>query len=346
MVTPKHKDEIRHAMRESIDRAVAWLLAQQSPDGSFKPVEAGLYCYYKSPMALACRGEVEAGVRLTSWITTNALIETGDLNGRYGRGAMAVNATYPNAWVTWGAHRLGMFELSLPTIQHILTLQDTDTGGFYRVLPDTQPEETPSAAGTYGSGVVPGGQDLLCASMAGIACLTTGHVDRAVRAGDFLDWMFAAQPTPAERVYTQARGHELITEFPADQAIAFAIDSRETGQNYFQVGIAAAFLARLYQATGTNRYLDLAQAYLDLTNHFAPDRYSIGKAGKIGWGAAYVYRLTGNERYLSMSIAVIEALIGLQGPSGSWVESAPQATRVEVTSEFITLLSEMQEVLA
>lgn len=343
MVTQNQLVETRNAAREAIDRAVEWLLAQQSSDGSFEPLDAGLYCYYKSPMALACRGEVEAGVRLTSWIKANALTEQGDLGGRYGRGLMAFNATYPNAWVTCGAHRLGMYDVSYPAIRHLLTLQDPDTGGFYRVRPDTRPEGEPSPAGVYTGGIVPGGQDLLCASMAGLACLATGHVDQAVKAGAFLDRMYNIQPAPSERVYTQARNGELITEFPADQAVAFVIDGRETGQNYFQVGIAAAFLARLYQATGTTHYLDLAKSYLDLTDHFGPDRYSVGKSGKVGWGAAYVYRLTGEERYLSIALAVTEALIKLQGTSGSWVESAPQATRIEVTSEFITLLTEMQE---
>src|SRR5690606_12526694 len=96
MVTQNQLVETRNAAREAIDRAVEWLLAQQSSDGSFEPLDAGLYCYYKSPMALACRGEVEAGVRLTSWIKANALTEQGDLGGRYGRGLMAFNATYPN----------------------------------------------------------------------------------------------------------------------------------------------------------------------------------------------------------------------------------------------------------
>jgi hypothetical protein len=338
--------DARARYRESLDRATGWLLGRQGPDGSLRPVGAGLSAYYKAPLAFASRGELEAALRLLAWVKANALTPDGDLGGPYGRGAMAFNAAYPNAWVIAGAQKLGAYDVARPALRHLLTLQD-ETGGFWRVKPDAKPPGEVSAAGAYTGAIVPGTQDLLNASMAGHVCLATGLLDEARRAGDFLLRMLEAQPAARERIYVMWHaGHGLLTEFPPDNAMAFVIDARAETQNYFQLGISASFLARLYQATERSAYLQAAKTYLDLTENLAADRYSIGKAGKVGWGAAYVYRLTREPKYLDMSLAVGEALMGLQSDSGGWVGTRPEAAQVEVTAEFITLLHEMQEALA
>lgn len=52
-------NQARETFREGMERGTAWLLGQQQPDGSMNGGDAGLSTYYKSPFALASRGEVE-----------------------------------------------------------------------------------------------------------------------------------------------------------------------------------------------------------------------------------------------------------------------------------------------
>jgi hypothetical protein len=348
MITTASIESARTTFRTAIQQGKDWLRSQQNQDGSMKGSnDGGVATFYKTPLALISRGEVEAAGRLLDWIGTKDQLETGDFGSNSGRGAMRFNAAYPNSWITCGAHKAGAYGVAQKAMQYILTLQDPDTGGFFRVLPGTKPPVEQTGDDIYQGGVAPGGMDVLNASMSGLACLAMGRIDAARRAGGFLHRVFAAQPQPESQFYFQWRaGDGLITNFPEDEQIPFVVDARNENQNYFQIGIAAAFLSRLHLVEPDKGHLDLARGYLNILDGYADDRYAIGKAGKVGWGASYVYRLTGDPKYLDITLQVGSALIGRQGGSGTWVETAAPYFQVEVTSEFVTLLSEMQEAFA
>lgn len=339
--------ESRDQVRGARDRGAQWLLQQQRPDGALKDTDNTLATYFKTPLAFSSAGEGAAGKQLLSWVRENALTSIGDFAGTAGRGTQAHNATYANAWLIVGAQRLGNYDLAHRAVERLLQLR-FDGGGFYRVTPDQNvPSPNAQDGGLYTSGLVPGTTDLLCTSMSGHACLATGRLREAQMAGDLLCRIWEAQPNVPEGVYFQWHEHDgLVTDFSEDAADAFMIIASATKQKYFQVGIAASFLAKLYEITGNDRYLQVACEYLDATDCFADDRFSTPQSGKVGWGAAYVYRLTGDSKYQNIARTVGESLVALQGATGSWVEESQDMSRqLEVTSEFVALLNEIEDAL-
>ena len=73
------------AYRQTIRRAIDFLLAQQNDDGSMYPVEEGQAGYYKVAYAFSVAGEFEAGLRLLSWVRDNNFAEDGDFRGPFRR---------------------------------------------------------------------------------------------------------------------------------------------------------------------------------------------------------------------------------------------------------------------
>ena len=71
--------------------------------------------------------------------------------------------------------------------------------------------------------------------------------------------------------------------------------------------------------------------------------------GKVGWGAALVYQVTGEDRYRDLALRVADALLAQQNPDGSWHNTGGfthQSETNEVTAEFVVLLDEMVQGLA
>lgn len=350
-MTEAHGSTSISASRERARRArnlgAQWLLGHQQANGALRESDNTLATYFKTPFAFSNSGEGAAGKHLLSWVRDHSLTANGDFEGEAGRGTQAHNATYANAWLIVGAQRLGDYHIAQRAVKRLLERR-FEGGGFYRVMPDQDvPAQDQQDEGVYTSGLVAGTTDLLCTSMSGHACLATGRLAEAQAAGDFIRRMWEAQPDIAEGVYFQWHEHEgLITKFSADAADAFMIIANQTKQKYFQVGIAASFLAKLYEVTGDDAYLQVARGFLDSTDGFAEDRFSTPQAGKVGWGAAYVYRLTGDAKYQEIAQAVGDSLVSLQGESGSWVEDSNDITRqLEVTSEFVALLNEIEDAL-
>jgi rhamnogalacturonyl hydrolase YesR len=113
---------------------------------------------------------------------------------------------------------------------------------------------------------------------------------------------------------------------------------------YFNMGIAAAFLARLTMATGDHEWADLGKKYLEIGFNVHDEMYETAQVGKVGWGSALIYGVTGDRRYLDLATRVGEALIAQQTDTGGWDNTGGYVSdviRTEVTCEFIVLLDEM-----
>jgi hypothetical protein len=188
-------------------------------------------------------------------------------------------------------------------------------------------------------------------SAAGLACLWAGRLDIALRTGRWLQNLYAAQPDRSRGLYFvwhSATG--LVTDFPPAQAKSHWVDATQTAQWYFQYGIAAAFLAALAGATREPKWLALAQEYLRASRVCREDVYRQPQSGKIGWGAAWTYRLSGDPQDRQLVRAVAEGLHALQSPEGWWSAltlAEYQAARdppphLNVTSEFVGLLGIME----
>jgi hypothetical protein len=188
-------------------------------------------------------------------------------------------------------------------------------------------------------------QDVLNASQAGNALLLDGRVDDARRVGGFLRTVWEGQPHPDnELFFVYKPGTGVRTEFPPERQRLHSIRTDTPRQAYFNAGIAAAFLSRLTMATGDASWADLGKNFLEITFHTLGEMYETAQVGKVGWGAALLYGVTGDERYRAHAERVGEAMIAQQTDTGGWDNTGgyvSDAVRIEVTAEFVVLLDEM-----
>jgi hypothetical protein len=316
-------------LRDARERGVAYLLQHQRADGAIgEPERDGLGPYYKTLWAFACSGETAAANRLANWLRDNVQTADGDFAGPL-RGTMHdSNYAYPNAWMICGAQKAGRFDLATRGWRFLSTLQDARTGGF-RMQRDREDAI----------------QDVLNASQAGNAALICGDVDAAKRVGEFLRMMWDAQPRPeTELFFVHKPGQGLRTEFPEERQRLHSIRTDARRQAYFNMGIAAAFLVRLAQATGETTHVGLAKRWLEIGFHVLDEMYETAQVGKVGWGAALTYAASGDERYLALAERVGEAMLAQQTDTGGWDNTGGyvnDAVRIEVTAEFVVLLDEM-----
>jgi hypothetical protein len=251
----------------------------------------------------------------------------GDFAGALRGDAHNYSYSYANAWIICGAQKLGRFDISRRGMEFLLLLQHAEDGGF-RMQRDN--EEAP--------------QDLLCTSQAGNACLITGHLADAKNAARFLRTVWEAQPHPERELFLLYKpGQGLRTEFPEERQRLHSIRIDRQRQMYFNIGIASAFLARLTMATGDREWAELGKRYLEIGFNVLDEMYETAQAGKVGWGAALTYGVTGERRYLELAERVGGALLDQQTPEGAWDNTGgytTDAVRTEVTCEFIVLLDE------
>lgn len=323
--------------RQATINATKWLMTQQQRDGSFKPAELGLATCHKVPYALALMGEEERAARLCAWLVDQLMDDEGDFTKLYPRTRlMAHFYLYPNSWIIAGAQKLGLFTLSLPAAGFIDMLQHPETGGFLRAGP---------AAGLNDE------QDLLSTSVGGLACLYTGHVDNANRAGDFLVWLLDQQPRSNVLCMAVRNKEELVTEVP-DESLAryYVYLVGQPDQFYAAPSLAGLFLVKLYEATRNDDYLTAAQFYVNFAETGGPDKYTSIYSGFFGWAAAELFAATGNQNYLRISTEVADALLEQQLENGSWLQASmsvdEESDVVDGTAEHIIVLRGITKALA
>ena len=319
---------MRALAREHAQRGARWLLALQEPDGSLRGATA-IDAYYKGPCALAFSGHRAAAERLIDFTTGRFLKAGGNLDGSgvawYDRFRI-----YPHGWLLWGAVELGRREAAEALAAYLEGQRNPDTGGF-RADSD-------------------GTEEIMTTSMAGLAMLRAGRVEIARQAAAWLERMLEAQPDLRRGLVHVWKPGVGLTE--GDGSVWFRVNAAESRQWYFQYGISAALLADFSRQTGEARWLELARRYLHASAHCREDRYRTPQSGKIGWGAAWAHSLSGRAEDEALVAAVVSGLCGLQGGDGSWngegvydANPAPEnaAARIDVTSEFVALLSMMSE---
>ena len=296
------ESSVINRLREARDRGVEYVVRHQRADGAIgNPETDGLGPYYKALWAFATAGRIDEGNRLATWVAREVLTEDGDFAGPLRGKLFDYSYVYPNAWMIVGAHKLGRFDISRRGMEFLMLLHH-ETGGF-RIQRDN--EDAP--------------QDLLNSSQAGNACLFTGHLQEAKSVGKFLRTVWEAQPNPEKELFfVYKAGQGLRTDFPAERQRMHSIRSDTTRQMYFNMGIAAAFLARLAMATGDASWAELGRNYLQIGFNTQDEMYETEQVGK--------------------------ALIAQQTDSGGWDNTGGfvnDAIRIEVTCEFIVLLDEM-----
>ena len=300
----------------------------QEADGSLRGATA-LDAYYKGSCAFAFAGQNNAAGRLIDFAARRFLKPDGDLDGS-GVGWYDRFRIYPHAWLLWGALELGRHETAAALAGFLERQYNDSTGGFRA-----------DADGT---------EEIMTTSLAGLALLRAGRTDMARGAGAWLERVLEAQPDLLRGLLHVWKPGVGLTE--GDGSVWYRVNAAEPRQWYFQYGISAALLADLSRQTGEARWLELARRYLHASAHCYEDRYRTPQSGKIGWGAAWTYALSGLAEDKELVTAVERGLGDLQGGDGSWngegvydASPAPASAvaRMDVTSEFVALLSMMSE---
>ena len=325
------------ACRTATISATKWLLSQQNPDGSMRPVERGAATYHRVPFALAVMGQSERAARLCGWISANALDEDGDLTLVYPRQGLH-KRFYPiaNSWVLMGAQITGNFRISAPALGFLTFLQHPQSGGFIQGGPEAGLDSE---------------QDAMTTATAGLACLYGGQFDVAQRAGDYLVALLEAQPANAARlVYVTHKGSEIVRDYPEEELERYAITVGKAEQWYHVPGLVAGFLARLSEATGDDSYLGAAGQYLTMADSCGTDRYSYETSPLLGWGAAVLYAVSGNGNFRRIAGAVADAMLDQQLANGSWLKGSmgedEESDVVDATAEGIIALTAVLQAMA
>ena len=318
--------------REARDLGGAYLLAQQAQDGGFPATEPNLHDYYKVLRAFQVCGHTDAATRLCAWIRKNGMTPDGDFGPRRGM-ALGHNYAYLNAWVIIGAHRLGQFDLSHKGMDFLTRFRDPVSGGFY-ASPTGRDADTE--------------QDLMVTCMCGLAALYTGRIEIARGVGEWLQTVMKAQPDFPERLYTvYTRENGLCTEPHPEDETRFVLHSNATrDENFFNPGIAGAFLARLFQATAEKAWLDLAMEYVRCAEVASDFLFRIVRAGKVGWAASVLYTLTGAQKYREMAVRIGHNLTALQAGEGYWRGGAGDGPSNDSTAERVAWMDEIHQAVS
>jgi len=312
--------------RKARDKGGDYLLAKQHPDGG---VGAELTEYCKTLSALQVCGYNHAANRLCQWIRTHHMTPDGDFGPR-SENTADHSYTYANSWVIIGAHRLGQLDISQKGMDFLMDFWDPQSGGFY-CSPTRRDADTE--------------QHLIYIGFCGLAALSTGRIEVARAVGRWMRTVLEAQPNFPQKLYTvysPARG--LHTSPDPEEDIRYVV-SRDAARDqfFFQPGVAAAFLARLFQATGEMQWLDLAKAYLHFAEGANDYLFRLLRAGKVGWAASILYTLTGEKKYQQMAVRVGHNLIAAQSRKGYWTALGGKKPSGNLTAEMVIWLDEIHQ---
>ena len=317
------------AYRAARDRGTAWLLSQVNADGSIGPTDQD-FLYYRLPWTFTITGNTDAAVRLCEWVREHQFAENGDFTGVTPRQVEA--SAYQNATFIYGAQMLRQYDLSYPGWQHLRTRQDPHSGGFRHLA--------------NGSGIA-ADENIPTVAQVGKAALMMGDLEAAKAAGGWFQMMWDLQPALPDRLFYvfNAETQRLVTEFPPERAFHYVIENQQPRQRFTCGGIAAAFLVRLFQATGESAHLELARAYMDHSMSSTERQFEVSQVCKAGWGSALVYQVTGEPRYRDFTRRVADYFVGDQQPDGHWQDSGPYGhaphVNIMVTAEFVMILDTM-----
>ena len=315
--------------KEARDRGCEYLLERQRADGGFGDPALGVADYYKVPAAFMVCGHSTSAARLCGWIRKNGMTQDGDFVPRPEE-AGGYAYTYYNTWVIIGAHRLGQFDLSQSGMEFLMDFWDPESGGFYSSA--TEREEDTK-------------QDLWVVSGCGQAALYTGMTDVASSVGRWMQVLMRAQPNYPEQMYTVfSREEGLHTDPDPDDELRYVVNAdAERDQYFFHPGIAGGFLARLYQATGEQTWLELAKEYMRFAEGASDYLFRTLRAGKVGWAASVLYTLTGEEKYREMAVRVGDNIVEQQSPEGYWSATGGDEPNNDATAEMVVWLDEIHQ---
>ena len=325
----------------AVEKASTWLANAQRPDGSFGPDASSLGDVETAAICFQLTGHPGHAYRLLRHIRATYLRVDGSFYQPADEGTLT-EWLYAPSWTVAGAHLNGFFDLSLPTMDAILSFQDPKTGGLFG-NPQVQ---------RRGEGIIVP----TVTAVAGEAAIITGRLTAARRIGDYFLQLIASQPDLDQRFYPfYDTRYGLITEGTPELGPTYfgTFERRAAGQHYWLPGFLMAFLADLHLATGEKKYLDGARTIFEFGQGFHDDLYVNTLNHKYLWGCARLYHATGDVRHLETAMRIADFMVRVQEPEGTWWHSgfipvreqqAPGWT-IDITSQFCIWLVKLLQVL-
>jgi hypothetical protein len=308
----------------AVQRAAQFIVDAHAPAGfSGESVDGSFKCAW----GLGISGHAVQASRLLDRLKDRFLGSSGEFVPR-----ATWRFLYPNIWLLIGAHTIGRFDVSLPVLRFLAQNQG-ENGGFACLHP---------ADGR-------GQQDILSTAMGALACLYGNRLAEANAAAKWLQRTLDTQPEPDRYPFlnTWPTG-ELITDFAPPDRYLYAIDRLLPEQAYYAPGAAIVVLSKLYLATGAPEHLALARRYFEFCAG-APAAmpkglYYYPTGGKFGWGAAWLYRATGDPAHRAAAERIGDYLVTSQREDGRW-PAFHSNSDANLAAEFCVLLTEIAEAL-
>lgn len=295
--------------QRAAERTINWAVDLIDADG-FRGCRDFILGYYKAPCGLLAAGRAMHASHIMQ-VVERRFFREGDFRPTENDHTPPYMSSYFNGWFTFGAHRLGAYHISGPALDRLERSIHPEFGG----VPDNLRAEAMKRE-----------HDSASACSAANALLAGGRVAAAVRIGEFLKSMFDGQDAAGHRVLFRADANGRLIdpdrrELPkgALPAAHYVVDVSKPDQVYWMFGFAIRIFAQLFQATGEQRWLDTAERIhgwlrrcdADLTRHITN--------GKVGWGAAEMYAVTGDPDWRKLALDIADWLIEVQASDGVWV---------------------------
>lgn len=333
---------------ENAAKFVADLVAEdgslRSEDGS--PVD-DLAAYYKTCCALLMSGRRADAKNVMNYVQLRFASPDGDFvtggeTGKTANEALKMYDPYINGWLALGALRLELNELQVQVSQWLSKFRHPALGGAL-LKPYSPPGDE-----DYGNNSV----DMLLTAHLGLLSLETNDMEAAVSAGECLLTHLGAQEDVdgklGKAVFLRLDDVSMSVEedYPAELEPFYAVDSRKPNQLYFMVGYPMAYLCKLYSATQERRFLQgaIQLAEFCLTCH--ESMYSFHFAHKIAWATACLWEITGDWKYIQMSIRIAESLLDAQdADTGAFLPGEPLHDSIDQTAEVSMWLREVNRIL-
>lgn len=322
-------------------KGVEFLLGQIAASGEIADSGRPRVSYYRLPWALQVAGETAVAARVLDWIERQRLGPDGRFNAAtpWDPAANATTNSYPEAILAYGAWLLRRFDIANRTLDFAATFQDPETGGVYMTREETGEQ---------------GRQLLFITSQFGMSAALTGRTAQAIKAAEWLERLWNAQPDLPNRLFTiWTRAGGLATEVPAGENRNHYInDARETFQYHYNGGIAAACLSHVYMVTGDQRWIDLARNYQRFSMETTGSQFRTKQVCKSAWGSGLISLVTGDASYAPWLIKMGDWFTAEQEADGRWSNTKeldpnpPLAHQIEATAEFVVHMDTLIAALA
>jgi len=322
---------IAQRFEEAAQRSDSWLEEQLTDKGSFGPQITDLASYYKAPYLFYMSGKTEYAVRSLRYIEKQYMRDNGDFAKskqlKTEEPFLAEFANYINGWLALSAQKIGRFEVAVPAFQYLRLFYHPEEGGFITQKP-------------YGEG--DDAMDVFSTAHLGLVSLYFGDVNKAKRAGNFLQRCLSMQPDVSAGFYLRIGGDgRYVTTFPDEAANVNLIHTNQPSQHYFMLGYVVGFLGKLYNATKDQGYLMTAKSYMEILNKCDDSLYVTRLSNQVGWGAAVLANISKEKRFINVAIKIGDWLVEDQGSDGTWASDSDASTKFDATIENAIWLREI-----